>query len=480
MSSLRAKLLGGFFWSFMQRVGVVLVSFISNILLARMLMPSDYGCIGMLMIFIALSNTFIDGGFGSALIQKKEPTQADYSTIFFWNLFLSILLYGLLYMAAPVIARFYHIDLLTSVLRVQGLVLIINALGLVQQNILRKRLLFKNIAFIKISASVLSLFVAAYLAYHGYGVWALVAQQLSWSCIATFLYWVSRVWYPSWVFSMQSFKELFHFGGFILLANLVTTFTDNLQGIIIGRLFTPATMGLYTQARRLEEAVATTMSSVVDQVSYPVFAEVQENKERLLLVVRKIITVSAYVCFPVMFLLMLVAEPIIAMLYLEKWLACVPYFRILCVAGLMTCIYNLNYFAVAAVGRSKSLFRLNILQSVISIVLMLLGVYWKGMHGLLWGMVLGIYTNYVLYAVLSAKIVGYKLLQQFLDLLPIALVGALTSLLVGYIAEFLHGHTLVVLALQVLLFGGIYVGVSMLMQLQATQWLKELVRTMRK
>ena len=303
---LKRKAVSGMLWSSFQKFGTMGISFVSNIILARLLTPEDYGCIGMLMIFILVANTFIDGGFGSALIQKKEPTQEDYSTIFYWNLFLSVVLYFALFASAPLIARFYNLPLLSSVLQVQGLVLILNSLSIIQQNRLRKQLLFKKLAIVSIISALLSLAITIYLAYLGWGVWALVAQQLLMSGFNAVLYWVVGKWNPSFVFSRQSFKELFGFGGFILLSNLINTFGNNVQSLLIGKFFSPATMGLYAQARKLEEVASTSFSSVVDQVSYPVLSAVQNDKQMMVSVLRKLIMSLAYICFPMMVLLILI------------------------------------------------------------------------------------------------------------------------------------------------------------------------------
>ena len=214
--SLRERTISGMLWSFMQKFGTMAIAFVANIVLARLLTPDDYGCIGMLLIFIAVANTFIDGGFGSALIQKKEPTQEDYSTIFYWNLFLSIVLYGILFFTAPFIADFYEISLLTPVLRVQGGVLILNALSIIQCNQLRKQLRFRLIASVNLTASLLSVVITIVLAWIGWGIWALVAQQLLFSLFNAILFWSFNKWVPSFLFSKKSFKELFGFGGFIL------------------------------------------------------------------------------------------------------------------------------------------------------------------------------------------------------------------------------------------------------------------------
>lgn len=471
-----SQIFGGAFWSLVQRMGIVVISFVSNLLLVRLLSPDDYGCIGMLMIFIALSNTFIDGGFGSALIQKKTPTQVDYSTIFYWNLALSVVLYGLLWICAPIIAGFYHIDLLASVLRVQGIVLIINSLSIIQQNVLRKQLLFKKMALVSISSSLLSLGVALYFALNGYGVWALVAQQIAFSGFNALLYWLSGVWRPSWEFSFTSFKSLFGFGGYILASNLIITFSNNVQGMIIGRLFTPAVMGLYAQARKLEEVASTTLSTVVDQVSYPVLSEAQDDPQRHIGILRTLSIVSAYVCFPIIMLLIVVAEPLITLLYSTKWLACVPYFRILCVAGLVMCIYNLNYFAVASVGKSKELLRWTVVKRVAGLVFMLIGVSIGGVNGLLWGMVVGIYLIYIINALLSARIVGYKFGKQLLDLLPIIVVALAVSVLVWWMGNKIHLHIYGVLAIQILVYIFAYLLLSFVLRLEAVEMLKHTVK----
>ena len=318
-SDLKKKTLSGMIWSFVQRFGTMAISFVSNIVLARLLTPDDYGTIGMLMIFIAVANTFVDGGFGSALIQKKEPTKEDYSTIFWWNMFLSVVLYGLLFIGAPAVARFYNLPLLCDVLRVQGFVLIVNALSIIQQNQLRKQLKFKRLAMVTVISATLSAGIAIILAYMGWGVWALVAQQLMLSGFTAILLWVLNKWYPSLVFSKESFKQLFGFGGFILLSNLINTFCDNIQGILLGKFFNPAALGYYTQARKLEEVATTSISGVINQVAYPVLSVFQYDINGLITALKKFIQCIAFIVFPLMLLLIIIAKPTIILLYSDKF-----------------------------------------------------------------------------------------------------------------------------------------------------------------
>lgn len=434
MADLKHKTVAGMIWSAIQKFGVMGISFVSNMVLARLLSADEMGCIGLLAIFILLSNTFIDGGFGSALIQKKQPTQSDYSTIFWWNMGLSVVLYGVLFLAAPWVAAFYKMDILCDVLRVQGLVLIFNALCLIQNNQLRKKLKFKLLATTNIAAAVVSVVVAIVLAYMGWGVWSLVAQQLVLSIMGALLLWIVGRWRPSFVFSVSSFKELFHFGFFILLSNLINTFCNNIQGLLIGRIYNPATMGYYSQARKLEQVSSNSLSQIVDQVAYPVLAEAQNDKAYMQNILKKLITSLAFVVFPLMMVMALTARPLIVLIYSAKWLPAVPYFQILCIAGTASCLQGLNYYAVAAVGKSGSLFRWTLLKRLCGLVFVVGGLWLWGMTGLLSGMVMTSFFIYLVNAYLVEQFVGYGVLRQLKDLVPVTLL-TLAAFAVGYLVQ---------------------------------------------
>lgn len=436
--SLKQKTMSGMVWSGIQKFGVMGITFIANIVLARLLTPDDMGCIGMLAIFILISNTFVDGGFGSALIQKKQPTQTDYSTIFWWNMFLSTVLYVVLYICAPLVAAYYRMPLLSDVLKVEGLVLIFNALCLIQNNKLRKQLRFKLLATTNVVAATVSVVVAIVLAGMGWGVWALVAQQLTLSAVGAALLWMVGRWSPSWIFSRTSFKELFRFGGYILLSNLINTFCNNVQGLLIGRVYNPATMGYYSQARKLEQVPTNSLSQVVDQVAYPVLAEAQGDKEYMQRMLKKFITSLAFVVFPLMLLLALVGRPLIVIVYSAKWMAAVPYFQILCIAGTASCLQGVNYHAVAAMGQSRQLFSWTIIKRSIGLAFVVGGLWLWGMKGLLAGMVVTSFVVYLLNAYLVQRYVDYKVLAQLLDLVPVTLL-TLAAFGAGYLVQSLAG-----------------------------------------
>ena len=435
--NLKQKTVSGAMWSGIHKFASVFLGFVSGIVLARLLTPHDYGVIGMLTIFLAVCNTFIDGGFGSALIQKKRPTDIDYSTILYWNIGLSIFLYVVLFFCAPLIAHFYNLPLLSDVLRVQGIVLIINAARIVQRNQLRKRLEFKKVAIINLSSHVVALLATIYLAWKGWGVWSLVAQQLLIGLLSTLLYWVTTQWRPVLVFSIESFKELFSFGGFVLLSNLFNTLCNNIQGLLIGKVYNSSTLGLYSKARGLETHSSTFISSVLDQVSYPVLSEAQDDKARMVGILKRFTSMSAFFTFPFMLLLILLAQPIFLFLYSERWLASVPYFQLLCLAGIAICLQNINYYAVAALGKSKILFKWTFIKRVLGLILVVSGLWLFGIYGLLIGSVVTSWIIYGINAGLASKYVGYGLRQQVSDLFPIVILSAI-AFVMAYLTTFLN------------------------------------------
>jgi O-antigen/teichoic acid export membrane protein len=473
--NLKDKTVTGVVWSAFQKGGSILVSFVSTIVLARLLTPEDYGLIGMLAIFIAVSEVFINGGFGSALIQKKRPTDLDYSTFFIWNLTISVFLYGVLFLCAPLIARFYEQEILCSILRINGLILIINAVSLVQTYQLRKQLNFKKIGTIEVSVSVLSLIVCIYFAWKGYGVWALVIQTLFAGVLKTLAFWLSSKWRPMLKFSVQSFMELFSFGGFILLSNLVNTFCNNIQGLLIGKFYNPATMGYYSKARSTEQLSASFISQVIDQVAYPVLAEAQNDNAYMIRMLKKFIGVLAFLVFPTMLLLILLAKPVFVILYSDRWLPSVPYFQILCLAGLAICLQGINYYAVAAVGKSKDMFTWTLVKRGVGLVLVVGGLAVWGINGLLVGMVLTSFLVYFINAGLVSKHIGYTGLQQFRDLLPVILVSAASFFVAFLTGHFLHLNMYVEGAIQLVLFGTVYLGLSALFKLDAFAFTKDVV-----
>jgi len=436
--NLKQKAAAGMIWTALQRYSTMLIQFVSGIILARLLTPFDYGCIGMLSIFMVLAEAFIDGGFGSALIQKKCPTQEDYSTIFFFNVGMSVLLYAVLYVSAPAIARFYNIPLLCDVLRVQGIILFIYAFNVIQKNQLRKKLNFKVLSIVTITTSLISLGVTILMAYNGFGVWALVTQNIITAAIPALVFWFFIKWRPSWTFSVQSFRELFSFGFYMFLTNLLNRFGQQLQGLLIGKLYNPSTMGYYSKAQSTEKLASHSISSVMMQVTYPLYAEVQDNKERLANIIKRITMTISYIVFPMLFILLLCAKPIFLLLYSDRWLPSVPYFQALCLAGLAACLQSVNNNAIAAVGESKAMFVWTVIKRAVGISLLIAGLFWFGMKGLLAAVIISTWFSYLVNISQVSKYVGYKWSDQLLNLLPVAIASIVSAAAAYGVSVLLH------------------------------------------
>ena len=436
MSVSSKKTVSGILWSAVDRFGNVLLQFIVNLVLARLLTPEDYGCVGMLAIFIAVSQTLIDGGFCSALIQKQDVTSKDYSTIFYWNIAFSGMLYAFLYFIAPAVAEFFNTPVLCEVLRVLGIVLIVSSFGLVQRVQLRKQLKIKQLALVNIISLVVASVVAIRLAFLGYGVWALVALQVVNNLIASVVFWFITKWKPMLYFSIEKLKGLFSFGGYLLAASILQEFSKNIQGVIIGHKFSAMEMGLYSQAKKLEEVSCSTFAQVIVQVMFPVYSELQNDIVRLREMLKNNISLIAFAIFPIMVVLIIVAGDLIPFLLGDKWQPVVPYFQVLCIGGFFTCLQNVNFYAVAAIGKSDTLFRWSFYKWGMLIAMLLVGMNW-GIYGVLVSMVLSEFNIYMVNALLVKKYLKMPLRGQLVACVPSLLISLLAGGVIVAICHFI-------------------------------------------
>lgn len=420
--SLGHKALKGTIWASIDRFSTIGVQFIVNIVLARLLLPSDFGAIGMLTIFIGVTQVIIDGGFISALIQKKEPTQTDYSTIFYWNVALALILYGVLFAAAPFIAEFYRMPILCNILRVLGLWIIVFSVNVVQTARLRKEMSFKSIAITNLSAVIVSGGIGIILAVNGFGVWSLVAQQISYGVVTTIAYYIMTRWHPSLTFSRQCLHQLFSFGGYMFVATVLQEICRNFQGIIIGRRFSATQMGYYTQAQRLDMVTSNALPQVIAQVMFPVYSSLQDDNDHLIQMIKTNIRIIAFIVFPLMGILIIAAEPIMTILYGEKWLPCAIFFQILCCGGVFACLQNVNYYAVAAVGKSRQLFIWSFYKWGFMLAAMFVGMNF-GILGLMWGLAFSSLNIYLVNALLVSRFIRFRLSAQIRLLAPIFLTS---------------------------------------------------------
>lgn len=477
-NNLKQKAAAGMVWTALQRYSTMFISFISGIILARLLTPYDYGCIGMLSIFMVLAESFIDGGFGSALIQKKRPTQEDYSTIFFWNIGMAVVMYAVLYVSAPAIARFYDIPLLCNVLRVQGIILFIYAFNIIQRNQLQKKLNFKVLSIVTITTSVTSLIITILMAYHGFGVWALVAQNIITVAIPALFFWFYIKWRPIWTFSWQSFKELFSFGFYMFLTHLFNQFGAQIQGLLIGKFYNPTIMGYYSKAHGTEKLASTSIGSVMSQVTYPLYAEAQDDKTMLANMIKRITMTLSYITFPLMFILLLCAKPIFVLLYSDRWLHSVPYFQVLCLAGLAFCLQSVNNQSIAAVGKSRAMFTWTIVKRMTGISGIVAGLTLFGMKGLLAGVVFGTWFAYLVNISLVSKYIGYKWSEQLLNIAPVAIASVVAAIIAYVVGTMLSLSLYPDGIVKALVYASIYLGWSFLFKPEAFLYTESIITPM--
>lgn len=410
-------------WSFTDTMGKQFIQLFVQIILARLLLPEDFGLIGIVMVFIGLSHVFVESGFTKGLIRDPEADQKDFSTVFYINLGVSILLYLGLYAGAGVISDFFDQPKLVAITRVLGLVLIINAFGLIQRTILIKEVNFKVQTQISFLSSVIAGGIAIFMAYRGFGVWALVIKMMLTQLLQAVMLSYYNRWLPSLIFSGSSFKRLFNFGWKLLAASLVASLYKEINYIIIGRLSSAADLGFYTKARSFKDTAANSITKSVKLVSFPVLSSIQNDPVYFKKGYKKIITNSAYISFPVMLGLAAITPQLFPLLLGENWNQAIGYFQILALAGLVQPINAINQNIVQVKGRSDLFLRLEIIKKVIGVLLLmtalLLGL---GVVGLLWATVISSYIGLYISTWYSKDLAGYSFFEQIKDLRKIIFI----------------------------------------------------------
>lgn len=472
--SLKQRTIMGMIWSFIQKFGTTVISFIANLFLARLLSPADFGIIGMLMVFIALSISFVDGGFGSALIQKKNPTNTDYSTIFYWNILLSVLLYLLLFFLSPAIANFYKMPMLDKLLKVLGIILPINSFNLIQSNILRKALNFRVLAMRDLIATTIGVIVGIIMALKGFGVWSLVANTLITGIVKSILLWTKCEWRPLFIFSWASFKSLFKFGSFIFLSNITETIFINIQKLIIGKVFSAANLGYYTQAAKLENIPVSTLSTTINQVTYPIFSTLQDDLYTLKVTVKKNIKAVIFIAFPLMAMLFVIAKPLILLLYTDKWTNSIVIFQVLCVAGMMHTLNTINTNIVVSVGHSKLYFNIQLIKRIIGLIIVFIGLQF-GFMGIIWAIVVYNYIYFFINTCASHKVINYGTVEQIKDLGKEFLTAIVAGIITYFSFNRVHLPNFLHLMFQVLTYIGAYLSISYLFKIEGLFIYKEII-----
>ena len=415
--NLKNKALNGLLWNFIDNFSVQISQFAIGIVLARILSPNDFGLIGMLTIFITISQWFVSSGFGQALIRKKDCTQADYSTVFFFNILSGILLYIVLFFSSGFISDFFNEPELKPLLKILGISLIIIGFTIIQQTQLTKRLDFKLQTRISIISSITSGIIGIALAYMGYGAWSLVYKSLIEYFIRSFLLWKYNSWRPSLIFDKIAFKELFSFGSKLMLRGLIYSIFNNLYYVIIGKYFSTADLGFYTRAEQFNRMPSSNINKVINKVSYPVLSELQHDDKALKAVYKKIFMSLVFISSISMLILGAIAKPLILTLLGEKWLPSVPILQLLCFVGLLYPLCDFNLTILKVKGKSGLILKLEIVKRVLSIPVIIMGITY-GIKVLIIGMIVLSFFEFLINSYFSGKEISYSLKEQISNNLP--------------------------------------------------------------
>lgn len=427
MSELKNKAIKGVLWSAIDKGGVKLVSFIVSVVIARILTPADYGVIGMIMVFIVIANLLIDSGFSQALVQRKDRTDVDMSTAFYFNLLIAITCYILLFALAPCIAEFYEMPILVPVLRVIGINIIIISLATVQRAKLLIDLNFKVIAIVNISAVIVSGVMGIYMAYNGYGVWALVLQQVSSYLTMTIVYWLLGRWRPMLVFSKESLVSLWNFGSKLLAAGLVATTLREVYTVTIGKFYRPTELGYYTRAVQTSDMVSITANELINAVTFPILSSLQDDRDRMVSVYSRMLGMTAFCIMPIMTLLAVVAQPFISVLLTDKWLPVVPLLQWLCMARMFTPISSLNMNILNAIGRSDLFLKIDLAKLPLTILTMIITIP-LGVKAIVIGNLIWTALCYFINAYLPGRLFGFGVKAQFRIFYKIVIATAIMAM----------------------------------------------------
>lgn len=464
MSDLKNKAISGIIWRFLERCGAQGVSFIVSIVLARLLDPDAYGTISLVLVFTSILQVFVDSGLGNALIQKKNADQLDFSSVFYFSIVMCIALYILIFLLAPYIEDFYEMDNLTSVIRVLSLTLLLSPLKNVQQSYVFKKMMHRKFFFSTIGSTFFSAALGIYMAYRGFGVWALVCQQLVNLILSTIILWLTVKWRPIFCFSFERLKGLFSYGWKLLLSSVFHTVYTNLRSLLIGKFYTSEDLAFYNKGQSFPSIIVNNINTSIDNVLFPVMSIAQDELDKIKNMTRRAISAASYIMWPLMIGLAVVSSPLIQLLLTEKWLPAVPYLQIICLTLAFEPIQTANLNAIKALGRSDIYLKLEILKKSISILILLISVKFGVIAITVSGLCYTIIAT-VINALPNARLLKYSYLNQLRDMLPSFLLSVLMGAAI-YPISFLKIPTMLVLVIQVLSGIIIYVGISHLFKLK--------------
>ncbi len=469
MNVKKTQVLSSLFWKLMERGGTHGIRFILEILLARMLLPEDFGLFAIVLIFVNIANVFVQSGLNTALVQKKDTDETDFSSVFFLSLFIACLIYVILFFGAPIIANFYDKPQLISVFRVISIILFFGAFNSVQNAFIARKMQFKKLFFSSTGAMIGSGILGIYLAYTGFGIWALVVQQISNQFLSVIILMFTIQWRPKAEFSLTRIKGLFSFGWKLLAASLIDTIYQDLRSLIIGKMFTAEILGFYNRGQQFPSLIISDINGSIQSVMLPVLAAQQDNRTRVKEMMRRAIVTSSFVIFPMMVGLAVVAEPLVQLLLTDKWLQCVPFVQIFCASYALWPIHTANLQAINALGRSDIFLKLEIIKKVIGLSILVVTLFY-GVYAIALGTVLGGIISTVINAYPNKKMLDYSFFDQWNDIMPSLLLSLVMGAVV-YSITWLGFSVFRTLIIQVCIGVILYVGMAWVLKLECFRYL---------
>ncbi|GFH99834.1 teichuronic acid biosynthesis protein TuaB [Bacteroidaceae bacterium] len=451
----KGNVIKSFLWKLLERFSVQGLGLCITLVLARILSPSDYGTVAIITVFVNLANVIIDGGLNTALIQKKDTDSLDYSTIFFSNIFLSIVLYALLYATSPWIAEFYDTPPLADMIRILGIILVFEAVNSIQRAYVSKMMLFRRLFYSSFFALLVSGSLGIYLALNGYGVWALISQQMTCVLVTTIIMWFTIKWRPMFAFSFERFKKLFDYGWKIFGLNFITTLYLNIRSLIIGKFYSPADLAFFERGHTLSGMVVQNINTSLQTILFPVLSNSQNDKVRIKSLVRKSTGMTCLLVFPALIGLISIAKPLVLLILTEKWLPAVAYIQIYSIAYMLFPIQVANMEAIKAMGYSGMSLKLEIIKKVVETIILIVSVF-MGVIAIAWGVVFFNFICLFINLYPSKKYLDYGVFEQVKDIIPTFMCAIMMGFSIYWI-QYLPIHLLLVLMLQmimgVLVFG---------------------------
>lgn len=465
----RQNVVSNLIWRFLERCGSQLVAVVVQIVLARLLAPEIFGTVAKVTIITSILMVFVDSGMANSLIQKKDPDDLDFSSVFYFNLVFCLAIYVILYFTAPLLSRFYKDEALTTIIRVLGLTIIVSGVRNVQQAYVSKTLQFKRFFFATLGGTLFSAVLGIAMAYMGYGVWALVAQQLTNVTVNTAILWLTVDWRPKLMFSLKRLGSLLSYGWKLLVSGLLETVYQRLREILIAVFYTDADLAYYNRGNSLPLLLVENINSSIDSVLLPVLSDQQDNRERVREMTRRAIRISTYIMMPLMMGLAVCAEPVVRLLLTDKWLPCVPYLRIFCFSYAFYPLHTANLNAIKAMGRSDLFLTLEIIKKVIGVIVLAITVR-HGVYAMALSLLFVSLTSQLINTWPNRKLLDYSYMYQLRDMLPSMLLSCLMGACV-YPIQWLGWSDWIVLPLQVVCGAGIYVLGSLIFKLDSFGYL---------